>query len=547
MNSTPAVDLVWIGGHSDPPVWDLGQIRHVDALPGALEALIKRDLPPSDAIAWLFWSSHLTPPDPTLILRCLTTPAELWHAGLTLGMAGLPGLIDFVHPTWMLNHDPDPGTESSSWRVSLDACLIRMESLRQLGGLAAGFDTLSAAGLELGHRALTAGMIMRHTPDLLPTIPGRNPIRVTSLADEARFVRARFGTRWLMWALARAALSGYASPSEALHMQRAKISVPQAGSAAAPASPAAATGEVAVIIPTFGRYAYLRTVLDQLRMQTVAPAEVIVIDQNPPDQRDPALEQDFNDLPLTVLVQEMPGQCTARNTAIQRSRSEFLLFLDDDDEIPPDLIAAHLGVLHCVNADASCGRVNEIGAGPVPPEFAIRQISSVFPTNNAMIRRAALSRSGLFDTNYDRTFIDDADLGMRLYHSGALLIYEPSVVVLHHHAPVGGLRAHRQRVITYSSSRLRLTHRSLPSISELYYAMRYFTPRQRREMIWMRVFGTFAIRGSSFRKVAKLAMALVMLPDTLIRIMARQRAARKWLQRGSQIPMLTDEPGSLPH
>src|SRR5687767_11634071 len=96
MNSTPAVDLVWIGRYSDPPVWHLGQIRRVDASPGAIEALLKRDLPPSDANAWLFWGSHLTTPDPAIFMRCLTSSADIWHGGLALGMAGLPGLIDCV-------------------------------------------------------------------------------------------------------------------------------------------------------------------------------------------------------------------------------------------------------------------------------------------------------------------------------------------------------------------------------------------------------------------------------------------------------------------
>jgi glycosyltransferase involved in cell wall biosynthesis len=533
---TASVDLIWLGQHTDPPVWSLGEVRRADATPRAVQGLITRDLPNSRADAWLFWASHLPPPDPAIIARCRGTSTDICHAGLTLGTAGLPALLDFVHPTWMLNCDPDPHIEASSWRISLDACLIRSAALCHLDGLAPGFATLNAAALELGHRALSQGLIVRHVPDLVAGggMPPNLPFE-----DEARFVLMRSGGRWLRWALLRAVLSGYASPREVLSAIRISgIVPPQSASTPARTAEVPPAATVAVIIPTLGRNHYLRTVLDQLRAQTIAPAEVIIIDQNPPDHRDGALAHDYIDLPLTMLYQDMPGQSSARNAAIQQADAEFLLFLDDDDEIPPDLIAAHLAAVRDSGVDASCGRADEVGAGPLPPEGRVRQISSVFPANNTMIRRSALARSGLFDARYDRGMVEDADLGMRLYRSGALMIYEPAISVLHHHAPVGGLRTHRQRVTTFASSRQHLTHRSLPGVSELYYAQRYFTPRQRREMLWLRVFGTFIIRGSMLRKVAKALISLILLPDTLIRIAGRQRTAREWIRRGPQIPAL---------
>jgi glycosyltransferase involved in cell wall biosynthesis len=540
------VDLIWLGQHAEPPLWALGEVRRAAVTPDAVQALIVRDLPDSSANAWLFWASNLPPPDPTVITRCLTSRADVWHAGLLIGTVGLPGMIDFVHPTWMLNRDPDPHIEASSWRISLDACLIRLDALRNLDGLATGFETLTAAALELGHRALTQGLILRHVPELIGVEHREVKSPLIPFADEARFTLYRSGVRWRNWALMRAVPTGYASLHEALTARRISSTSSSEPPLAhvrerGPGGKVTPPGKVAVIIPTLGRYTYLRTVLNQLRTQTVAPTEVIVIDQNPPDQHDPSLAHDFADLPLTLLLQDTPGQCTARNTAIQQTCAEYLLFLDDDVEIPPGLIAAHLANL-AVEADASCGRVDEAGAGPLPHEFAIRQISSVFPTNNAMIRRAALARSGLFDTSYDRTFIDDADLGMRLYHSGALMIYDPKISVLHHHAPLGGLRAHRQRVMTYTSSRQRLTHRSLPGVSEMYYAMRYFTPRQLREMLWMRVVGTFMIRGGILRKAAKVLISLALLPDTLIRIAVRRRVAQRWFQRSPCIPALDIPP-----
>jgi glycosyltransferase involved in cell wall biosynthesis len=553
----PTVDLIWLGQHTEPQSWGLGQVRRTETEPAAVQAFILNNLPSSRADAWLFWGSHLPAPDSSIVLNCLHSSADVWHAGLRMGTAGMPGLLDFVAPTETLYCDPAPDIEASSWRLSLNACLIRSDMLRTLAGLMPGFETLTMAGLEMGHRALMSGAIMRHIPNLLPppSTLDEQSLLVSGkanqgFADEALFMLLRFGSRWQGWALVRAVLSGYMSLGEALAVRRVSansLSLSQTNPppvAVPPAEPlpvendAEIQGDVAVIIPTLGRNTYLRTLLNQIRAQTVKPREVIVIDQNPPDQRDEALFSQAADLPLTRLLQSVPGQCTARNRAIQHTHAEYLLLIDDDDEITPDLIAQHLAVMADPAVDASCGRTLEVDVDTSSAAAAYRQISPIFPANNTMIRREALAHSGLFDTAYDHAMRADSDLGMRLYLSGALMIYDPAIAVLHHHAPIGGLRAHRQRVVTYASSRQRLTHRNLPSVSEIYYTMRYFTPRQLREMLWLRVFGTFAVRGGRLKQAMKMLISLSLLPDTLIRVVGRYRMAQRWIKRGPQIPLL---------
>src|SRR5690606_18064931 len=298
---------------------------------------------------------------------------------------------------------------------------------------------------------------------------------------------------------------------------------------------------VSVIIPTLHRYPYLRTLLVQLREQTIPPAEIIIIDQTAPDERDLTLERDFADLPLRVFYQDQPGQCSSRNRGLQIAQGEYVLFVDDDDEVPPTLIESHLENLRRYGSDVSSGVANEVGAGALPEHFTFMRLSDVFPTNNTLLRRDVLRESGLFDLAYDRGQRADGDLGMRIYLSGALMVLHPEIAVLHHHAPSGGLRAHKARKITYASSRQLLFQRHLPTISELYLAHRYFTARQRREALWLRVFGTFSIRGGGLRKVAKMAIAFCLLPDTCWRIYRRSRRAAAMLGRFPKIPALPAE------
>jgi GT2 family glycosyltransferase len=211
------------------------------------------------------------------------------------------------------------------------------------------------------------------------------------------------------------------------------------------------------------------------------------------------------------------------------------LFLDDDDEVQPDLIERHLRSLARYRADVSCGVADEVGAGALPEHFSRIRASDVFPTNNAMVTREALRTSGLFDLAYNRGQRADRDLGMRLYLSGALMVLNPEISVLHHHAPSGGLRTHKARVITYASSRKSLTQLQIPSATEFYLERRYFTRNQVRESMWIRVLSTFGGGGGVFRKLAKMLTATALLPDTIRKVRKNYLQATDMLSKYPKI------------
>ncbi|MGH7412280.1 MAG: glycosyltransferase family 2 protein, partial [Candidatus Methylomirabilis sp.] len=514
------VDLIWLGNSAPPPLWPIGAVTLSEATPSALANRLREVLGGCEAEGCLFWDSALEAPDPRRVQEALARPADLWHAGLRLGMTGLPGLLDFVAPTWMLNRDPAPTIEATSWRLSLRACLVRTEVLRRLGGSRPEFLTLEGAALELGHRYLMRGALMRYVPWLL----GEGmPAGACSLPfdDELRFIYYRFGRLWSRWSAARALLTGYAHPARILgawkNLRRAERPPESEALRPRPFDLVRARGEarISVVLPTLDRYTYLRTLLGQLRNQTIMPTEILVMDQTSLGRRDPTLAASFQDLPLKHVFLDHAGQCSSRNLGLVSARGDFILFLDDDDEVPPDLIAKHLDTLHTFRADVSSGVADEKGAGPVPEAFRLLRASDVFPTNNTLIRRRVLDGSGLFDLAYERGQRADGDLGMRVYLSGAFMVLNPQISVLHHHAPEGGLRTHKARVITYASSRARLAHRHLPSATEIYLAKRYFAPRQTREMLWLGCLGTFSIRGSALRKLVKALVAVVLLPLSL--------------------------------
>ncbi len=486
------VDLLLVGRSPGTPIpWSLGHVSvagdRLDALVSSLRAEVAR----TQADALLLWDARLGAPDAELVRTLVAGRGDVWHAGLVLGTGGQPGLMDYVFPSWMLSCDPPVDVEATSWRATFAACVVRTDVLRDLGLPCADFDTIAGAVYEWSLRALLRGAVMRHVPALAPAHPP-DDVRadaVPTLRDELRCMIYRFGTSWSLWAAGRAAVTSYAPPGELLRAWQA-VAKQRPYDEPAPyrprrslGAPDLAAARVTVLIPTLHRYPYLRVVLANLREQTVRPHEIIVVDQSALDRRDLAIADEFRDLPLRIVYQDEPGQCASRNAGLAMSTGDFVLFIDDDDELPPDLIERHLTNLARFDADVSSGVAQEVGETPLPESERFVRASDVFPTNNTVVRRDVLRRSGLFDLAFNRAPRADGELGMRVYSSGAFMVLDRSIAVLHHHASEGGLREHRARVVTYRMSREMLAKRSLPHISEIYLLARHFTARQQREAL----------------------------------------------------------------
>ena len=572
-----SIDLIWLSDVTPLPPWRLGAAlpvaRQSVAVAIAADCLVRS----STATAVLFWDAALGTPDQDMVQELVDSSADCWHAGLKLGMGGLPGIVDFIAPTWMLACDPPAEIEATSWRLSFRACLVRTEVLRKLGGPRMEFETLEAAALEMGHRWIRGGALVRNVPSLIlahtqhSRFSIQHPVRLP-LSDELRFAYYRHGKKWAAWGMFRAVLTRYVSLPSAVRAWREVMSEsrpsdlpplrsPHDGGApkaeeqqfndriielcgqSSTATPygfiPSSEARVSVLIPTVDRYPYLRTLLTQLRQQTLRPLEIIIVDQTAADRRQPELFDEFSDLPLRVIYQDSPGQCTSRNAGLQIAVGDCILFIDDDDEVPVDLIEKHLRSLADFRSEVSCGVADEVGAGALPADFRFLRVSDVFPTNNTMIRREVLLRSGLFDLAYNRRQRADGDLGMRMYLAGASMILNPAISVLHHHAPSGGLRKHKARTVTYAMSRNGVFSRALTSASEFYLSGRYFSPSHAREVFWQSVLGTFSIRGSFPRRMSKLLVSTLMLPATLWQLHCRVKQARDMAVHFPQIPKLS--------
>src|SRR5690349_20573388 len=102
---------------------------------------------------------------------------------------------------------------------------------------------------------------------------------------------------------------------------------------------------LSIVLPTFNRRPRLVRVLAALDKQTVAPGtfEVVVVDDGSTDDTAQWLAKTaVNGYTLRHLRQDNAGPAKARNRGVSEARGELILFIDDDVEPTPELVAEHL-------------------------------------------------------------------------------------------------------------------------------------------------------------------------------------------------------------
>jgi hypothetical protein len=122
---------------------------------------------------------------------------------------------------------------------------------------------------------------------------------------------------------------------------------------------------ISVIIATYNRAAMLAGVLQRLERQRVPAGtswEVLVVDNNSTDGTAETAAGYRDRLPVRVVREPTPGKSHALNTGLAVSGAEWVLFTDDDVELPDGWVAAYAeGMARYPEAD--------ILGGPVTPTF----------------------------------------------------------------------------------------------------------------------------------------------------------------------------------
>jgi glycosyltransferase involved in cell wall biosynthesis len=101
---------------------------------------------------------------------------------------------------------------------------------------------------------------------------------------------------------------------------------------------------VSIVIPVFNRREQVISAVDSALAQTFGDLEIIVVNDGSTD-RTPDTLATLRPQAKLLRLPENRGPSPARNVGTAIARGEFVMLLDSDDELLPEAIARHVGVL----------------------------------------------------------------------------------------------------------------------------------------------------------------------------------------------------------
>ncbi|WP_232435729.1 glycosyltransferase family 2 protein [Rivularia sp. PCC 7116] len=102
--------------------------------------------------------------------------------------------------------------------------------------------------------------------------------------------------------------------------------------------------KASVIIPLYNAEKYIKTTLQSILDQTYKNLEVIIVDDESPDNS-VAVCQQFTDSRVKIVHQKNRGLAGSRNTGIRHVEGEYIAFMDADDIWLPEKLEKHINHL----------------------------------------------------------------------------------------------------------------------------------------------------------------------------------------------------------
>jgi GT2 family glycosyltransferase len=211
--------------------------------------------------------------------------------------------------------------------------------------------------------------------------------------------------------------------------------------------------DVAVVIPNYDGARWLPGVLESVAAQTVAPAEVLVVDDGSRDGSLALLAERFPDVRVLALGSN-GGFARAANAGLRAASAEAVALVNTDVVLAPDWLERAAAALRAApRAAAVATKLVDLGdptllydAGDVLRRDGACEQRGRFERDSgrydapgevfsacagaALYRRAAVLDAGGFEERFG-TYLEDVDLGLRLRMAGWRCRWEPRAVARH--------------------------------------------------------------------------------------------------------------------
>lgn len=198
--------------------------------------------------------------------------------------------------------------------------------------------------------------------------------------------------------------------------------------------------KITAVITTFNRPDKLIKAVASVENQTRLPDELIIIDDNSDEETQKFCRNLTAKFPVIYFHNDKNmGACFCRNQAIERTRGDYIAFLDDDDEWLPKKLQIQYETAVNENADLIYTAVQTINNKNnakkyfhkktpfLPAKIAILLLNYPGSTSSLMFKSKFLRSIGGFDSKLPA--LQDYEISMRAIRNGAKVVGIDKVLV----------------------------------------------------------------------------------------------------------------------
>lgn len=211
---------------------------------------------------------------------------------------------------------------------------------------------------------------------------------------------------------------------------------------------------VSIVIPTHNRKDLLSNCITSLLQSNYVNFEIIVVNNASTDDTLEMLENKFPEVKIVNLGSNTLA-AKARNAGLIVAKGEYVLFVDDDNIVAPDMMYELLKLMESETSIGMTGPLMYNGTDPErlwfaggdinlltcitkfktskdlkPSDFYQPYETGHFP-NLFMISRSAVNRVGLFDENYGLMF-EESDYAEMIHRAKLKIVLCPKARTWHH-------------------------------------------------------------------------------------------------------------------
>lgn len=241
--------------------------------------------------------------------------------------------------------------------------------------------------------------------------------------------------------------------------------------------------DVTIVIPNYNGIAFLKTCLDSVLAQTGVQMDVIIIDNGSVDGSQEFISSNYPQCELVCLDQNY-GFCRAVNEGINRTKSPYVILLNNDTEVRPLFAASLVASMKEDKSRFSCSArmlmytkrnlLDDAGdfycafgwgiaRGKGRPKQEYETADQIFSAcGGAAIYQTEMVRLiGGFDEAHF-AYLEDMDLCWRARIHGWKSWYEPDAEVFHVGSATSGSRYNRFKVLHSAGNNLYMIYKNMP-------------------------------------------------------------------------------------